>query len=73
MSSPIFSKESYASMSSCSRPMPNLAPSLSKGRGVMNTWPMISALLWYASSIGFSVNLPSPVITVRDLSSKLNV
>ena len=73
MSSPILSRESYASISSCNRPTPNFAPSFNSGSGVMKTWPMISADLWYASSIGFASNLPSPVMTVRDLSSRLKL
>ena len=69
MSSPIFSRSSYAAVSSRRRPMPSFAPSSRSGSGVMNTSPMISADRWYASSIGFATNFASdPVITSRDFS-----
>mmetsp|Transcript_12580 Transcript_12580/g.41793 ORF Transcript_12580/g.41793 Transcript_12580/m.41793 type:complete len:214 (-) Transcript_12580:792-1433(-) len=66
ISSPIFSKSSYAAVSSRNRPIPSFAPSSNRGNGVINTSPMISALRWYASSMGLGLNFCSaPVITSR--------
>ena len=48
-----------------------LRAEIEQRKGVMNTWPMISALRWYASSMGLSSNFASvPVMTSRDFSRR---